>query len=113
MSVLLNFGPPSQAASARLKIMIDEKRSEEKSEVDNRITERLVRHAVAVGEIDAQRIAEVDAAKRQRGEEGSEPAHAHDIGQQARGKEDEGIKQHLQLRIALAVRHRQHRTAGP
>src|SRR5437016_11642531 len=37
MSVLLNFGAPSHAASARLKVMIDQQRSEEESQVGNQI----------------------------------------------------------------------------
>src|SRR5258708_9537627 len=61
-SVLLNLGAPSQAASARLQIMIDQKRGKKASEVGNRVAEGLLRQGIAIGAIDAQRITDEQAA---------------------------------------------------
>src|SRR5690349_4924190 len=100
MSVFLNFGPLSQAArSARLQIMVDKERSEEDREVDNRVAESAPRDAVAVREVDAQRIPQVDAAERERRGEIRHAAHANDVRQQAHAEEDERVEEHLQLRV--------------
>src|SRR3954470_19431549 len=114
MSVLLNFGaPPEQAASTTLKIMIDQKRAEEEGEIGDREAEGFLRYRIAVGEVDAKRIGNEQRAENERGEQINDAAHAYDIGQQARAEKNERVQQHLQTRVVLAVRDRQHWHAGP
>src|SRR2546421_12832342 len=104
MSVLLNCGWLSQPeSSARLQIMVDEKRSKESGKVDDRVAEALARQPVAVGEVDAQRVTDEDPSQKQCEDEIHRAAHADDVGQQARGKENQGVEQHLQARVRLAV----------
>src|SRR5713101_2842404 len=81
MSVLLNFGPspqaPSSAATAsHLQIVVNEERRKQQREVDDRIAEGLLRDEVAVGEVDAQRVAEESAAERDCRYQVDEAAHA-------------------------------------
>src|SRR4051812_10081218 len=63
MSVLLNLGAPSQAASARLQIMIDQKRGKKARQVGNRVAEGLLREGIAVVAVDRQRITDEPAAE--------------------------------------------------
>src|SRR5258706_16340025 len=77
MSALLNLGPLSQpATSARLKIMIDEKRSKQRGQVDDRIAEGFLRQGVAVGRVDAQGVGDERPAEHQRGGKVDHAAHA-------------------------------------
>src|SRR3982751_4937081 len=108
MSALLNFGPPSQPApsSARLQIMIDEKRSKKSGQVEDRVAEGLLRRRIAVGGIDAQGMGDEHSAERNRGGQVSGAAHADDIGKKADREEDDGIEQDLQPRGRLGMRER-------
>src|SRR6185503_1058894 len=78
MSVERNFGrtSPHAAASARLQIMIDEKRSEQGGEVADRVAEGLLGQRVAVRHVQPQRVGNEHAAQRERGAEVDHPAHA-------------------------------------
>ena len=75
MSVLLNFGAaPSQAASARAasaaalirQMVVNEERREQRGEIDDRVAEGASRERVAVGEVDAHRVADEHAPQHQR-----------------------------------------------
>src|SRR5437868_10056148 len=96
MSVLLNRGPLSQPAiKARLKIMVDQKRGKEEREIENRIAESAAGERIAIAAIDAHGVGDEDAAEAHRGS-GIEPsAHADHEGQQAHGKKDQRVEQHL------------------
>src|SRR4051794_15118377 len=83
MSVLLNLGAPSQAASARLQIMIEQKRGKKAGEVGNRVAEGLLRERIAVMAVDGQRIADEPSAQPERGDQIGHAAHPDHIGQQA------------------------------
>src|SRR6185436_17821945 len=98
MSVLLNCGPRSQPAT-KLQIMIEQKSREQEGKVGDRVAEGAPRQRVAVGEVDAQRVAEEYAAERERGDEIQRAAHAHHIRQEADGEQNERIEQHLQSRV--------------
>src|SRR5437667_12414194 len=107
MSVLLNFGPARSqpASSARLQIMIDEKRGKQRGKVGNRIPESSLRDEVAVREIDAQRVSDEYPSQRDRGTEIEPAAHPHHVRQQGHGKEDQRVEQDLEARVMLAVGH--------
>src|SRR5205085_3878968 len=95
MSVLLNFGAASQAASARLQIMIDQKRGKKRSEVGNRVAKGLLRQGIAVATVDAECITDEQAAQRERGDEIGHAAHTDHVRQQAHGEENQRVEQHL------------------
>ena len=57
------MGAPSQAASARLQIMIDQKRGKKARQVGNRVAEGLLREGIAVVAVDRQRITDEPAAE--------------------------------------------------
>src|SRR3954470_2370687 len=101
MSVLLNLAAPSQAASARLQIMIDQKRGKKAGQVGNRVAKGLLREGIAVVSVDRDRIAAEPAAEDKRGNEIRHPAHADRIGHQADGEKDQGVEQDLQARVLL------------
>src|SRR5437762_13408728 len=105
MSVLLNFGPARSqpASSARLQIMIDEKRGKQRGKVGNRIPERFLRDEVAVREIDAQRVSDEYPSQRDRGTEIGPPAQSHHGRQQAQGNGDQRVEQDVEARVQLAV----------
>src|ERR671922_2801872 len=111
MSVLLNCARESQAASARLQIVIDQKRREKKSKVKNRVTEGFLRHRVAVGKVDAQRIEKKYRSQRDGCKEVKQPAHPDDVRKEARAEQDQRVEQHLELGVLASVRDRQHRHA--
>src|SRR5947199_10718952 len=104
MSVLLNFGPArSQAeSSARLQIMIGEKRGKQRGKVGNRIPESSLRDEVAVREIDAQRVSDEYPSQRDRGSEIEPAAHPHHVMQQGHGKEDQRVEKELVARVMLS-----------
>src|SRR3954470_19652201 len=95
MSVLLNLDAPSQAASARLQIMIEQKRGKKAGEVGNRVAEGLLRERIAVMPVDRQRIADEQPAQSERGDQIGHPAHPDHIGQQAHGEEDQRVEEDL------------------
>src|SRR5436190_18862047 len=110
MSVLLNFGPARSqpASSARLQIMIDEKRGKQRGEVGNRIPESSLRDEVAVREIDAQRGSYEYPSQRDRGTARQPATQPQHVRQQAHGKDDQRVEQDVETRVVLAVGPRRH-----
>src|SRR5258706_15471327 len=100
MSVLLNFGPLSQpatktktaaAASSHLQIVVNEERAEKRRKVGDRVAEGELREAIAVGQIEPQRVRDKDAAEQRRGGEIGEAAHADREGQQRHREQDQRV----------------------
>src|SRR5688572_30893624 len=105
MSVLLNFGAAGwQAASSsastgrkRLaEVMVNEQRREQRGEVRDRETERLLRQRIAVGDVDAYRVENKCRAQRNRGGEVGDAAHPDGERQQRRAEKDDRVEEHLQ-----------------
>src|SRR3954471_6522809 len=108
MSLLLNFGRESQAARSKAsasarpsrtlkrEIVVNEQGCEKRGQIKDRVVEGLPREAVAVGELDAQRKSDVDAAQHERSCEIQQSGHPGDIRKQAGAEQHQRIEHDLQ-----------------
>src|SRR6185312_13073462 len=96
-------------SSNALPIVIDQQRGEECGEIDDREAEHRTRQPIAVRAVEPHGITGENAAERDRRDEIGNTAHPHRIRHQRDAGQCERVEHDHQLRVADAVRIRQHR----